>query len=210
MVGERVKEARMILVSFVAVCVVLMVLLAWATVRYTSDMHTIGPETVTLEPGDWIEIPISPQFEWYEVRFQLEMECTDELDVVVVHGTHSIEGAMAQHYNNKSVNDPDYASTVVSTGDWREHILLECDCGCMMIIDNTPAGRVNQTDGPVRIGYELRWTEHRSEFFTLPFISLILVAVSLPVGMVVLWKRYQVAKIQEEVSREDTDAGPPG
>ncbi len=210
MVGERVKEARMNLVSFVAVCVVLMVLLAWATVRYTSEEHTVGLETVTLEPGDWIEIPISPQFEWYEVRFQLEMECTDKLDVVVVHGSHGIEGAMAQHFNNRSVNDPDYASTVMSIGDWREHILLECDCGCSMIIDNTPAGRVNQTDGPVRIGYELRWTEHRSEFFTLPFISLILVAVSLPVGMVVLWKRYQVAKIQEEMTAEDGETGPPG
>ena len=200
----------MSLVSFVAACVVLMVLLAWATVRYTSDMHTVGPETVMLEPGDWIEIPISPQYEWYEVRFQLELECTDELDVVVVHGTHGIEGDMAQFFNNKSVNDPGYASTVMATGDWTEHILLECDCGCTMIIDNTPAGRVNQTDGPARIGYELRWTEHRSEFFTLPFISLILVAVSLPVGLVVLWNRHQVAKIQEEMSGDDGETGPPG
>ncbi len=201
--GDKgVRQSKRILLVFLVVTFLIIAAIgAWA-VSASSDEHSVGPETVTLEPGDWIEIPIEPQYEWYTVRFDLDMECEEDLDITVAHGTHSLKGdpGLLRLYN-KSIDNPSYGGTVLSTGEWSEEIALECDCACMLSIDNTPAGQVNQTAVPVTVTYELQWSEHKNLMMVPQFYYMIIFIIAVPIVGSMLWKQVEQEESQYMFSR---------
>lgn len=195
---SELRKLRLILMTYVCICLIIMAILVMSLRASLTEEHHEGPETEMVAPGDWMEIPLDTQFEWYTVRFELTMECDEELDVAIFHGVHSYKSdpSMTLMYS-KAMNDPDYGQRVLSTGLWRDTVRLECDCSCMLVIDNTPAGRVNQTSGPVRVSYELHWTEHRTVGADPQLVLTLVLAVSLPMVTIILVRRMDAIRAQE-------------
>jgi hypothetical protein len=145
----------------------------------------MGPFTETLEPGEWIHIPIMTDWEYYHISWRLKMRSDEPLDVFVRHGTHD-QGeyrTLQRDYRDA------YASTVLSTGVWRENFVLPCDCGASMVIDNTAVGDVNQTSEPVVVEYSLHWEESKDFTFTPWIYGILALVIVLPLGGTFLYIR---------------------
>jgi hypothetical protein len=206
MTGEGAQRTRRIIGVYLLVSITLLAVLGYSLADAAANRYTVGPVTETLAPGDHIAIPMANNLDYYTVTFRLEMECQQELDVAVLHGAWDPEDDY--YYLSKAINSAEASSTLAS-GEWNQRMEGLCDCGLCLVIDNTPNGQVNQTDGPVRVKYTLHWAEHRSSIFLPQFFALMAVAAAIPVISGLLYRKLEHDKAAEG-AEEERPEGPSG
>lgn len=187
---EGVARIKRIIFAYVIVSGLLLILLGYYLAQTTVVHHRVGPAEVTLLPGEWIELPMHNQMDYYTITFRLEVECSETLDMVVMHETWGFDD---MHRYNRSLDRPE-RSAALSSGTWNERLEGLCDCGMLMIIDHTDAGNTTASDGPVNVRYTLDWNEHTSVDWQYSFYAIIGIAIALPCVLVFLNRKLMMEK----------------
>ena len=183
--GDGVRETKRILYAYLAISIALLAILGVSLTQAMVTHHRVGPAQVHLQPGERIEIPLEARMNVNAITLRLEMVCSEELDVVVLHGSWS----PGDDYHS-AINLTE-ASTVLSTGTWNERLEDLCDCGRLLVIDNTEGGSTPATPDPVQVRYTLDWNEHTSFTWLPQFYAIIAIAVMIPIVLVLLFMKME-------------------